>query len=267
MKIIRMNLMRHQTRRDFGNGALVAKGVDYKNIIVWEGKDNLPYKKTFELYEDAIQDGFVHFQNMLEVGADDWMPITHASHHWNWCRILRYIATELRKSAIVMLDDIYFSKSFQDVIDVRDYAEEMAEKDKTPLKIVGLNYNDEPPPKHWVKGSKLILPEKRLFRGIPSNACDTALIITPLGAKWLLAEWMRLAIDYNRFNPILENLYTLEFPQFDVDMFSGIYCVARPEFILFMSSTIAPSVMHVETEAGTDFDRHIRPVEETRRER
>ncbi len=260
-----MNLLRHQTRRDFGNGALVAMDVPYEEIVVWEGKDAFSYEKTYQLYEDAVADGFVHFQYMLTDYADDWMPIAFASHHWNWCRILRYIATELCETAIVLLDDIYFSKRFEVMIDIRDYAEQMAAHDETPLKIVGLNYNDRAKPEFRVPNAKLIPPDNRLFRGIPSNAFDTASIITPLGAEWLLEEWVRLGTEYHIYSPILEHTYTVEFRRFGVDIFSGIYCVGRPEFICYMNKSVAPSTMHVETDTGTDFSRYIRPAKETQR--
>ena len=268
MKIIRMNLPRHQARKDFGNGALVAMGVPYDDIIIWEGKDNLPYEKTYQLYEDALKDGFPHFQGMLDNYVDEWMSIAHASQHWNWCRILRYIATEHGEPAIVLLDDIFFAKPIFEILGLYRHACEMAVADGTPLKFLAYNYHADAEPVLVNSDAKRIPPHFLLFRGIPANAVDAACLLTPEGADWLLAEWMRVGVEYGAYTGVLEELFVRVFPKYeDVDMVSGIYCVGTPDYIRFMPKEVAPSTICVETKAGTDFDAYLRPVEDTRREK
>ena len=251
MKVFRMNLPRHHVRKDFGNGALVAMEVPYEEIVIWEGKDTVGYKKTYQLFEDAVADGFPHFQEMLDGYADDWIPIAYASHHWNWCRLLRHLATQQTEPAIVLLDDYFLSKPYPTYHDLCMYAQKVAAEQKTSLKYIALTHNTAP--ESQFTEVERVMPENILYEGIPSNGTDAASIITPAGARWLLKQWSRLLY------PILEGAF-LQFIQKDIDL-SGVYTHIA-SVVKIMPKEISKSTMHVDG----DFDNYLRPLEVTRRD-
>ena len=269
MKVIRMNLERHHTRRDFINGALVAMGFKYEDIFVWKAKDNFSYEKTYQLYEDAVRDGFPHFQIMLDTYMDDKVPISFASQHWNWCRILRHIANESDDPVIVLLDKFYFQVGPEKIEKLLDAAQNTAAAEKVPLKFVALDYDSRP--KHIKSPVELVPPENIFIRGIPSYAVDKASIITPIGADWLLTEWMKSAEPpFGRFSASLEHALYKKMCHF-VDL-SGVYTVAHPRIIKPMPGSLAPSAMHILKEGGKEdgkliSEQSVRTTEETQRKR
>ena len=251
MKIIRLNLKRHQTRKDFGNGALVAMGFHFDDIIVWEAKDNLPYHKTFMLMEDAIRDGFPHFQILLDTDRDSNISIMDMSYHWNWCRMLRHIASGT-EPVIAMLDDYYFCVRPNVVQQCFVDANDIALSEGVPLKYVALEYS-----KTSTKPIEYVASNDNFIIGISSSGGDKAAIITPPGADYLLREWT--TPPFKDFFPSMEVLlvnHNFEEP-------SGVYTNAL-KFICNLPGTLNPSSLQQESELGDDGS--PRSIIETRRE-
>lgn len=259
MKIIRLNLERHHTRKDFGNGALVAMRFRFEDIIIWKGKDNLPYQKTYQLYEDAVQDGFPHFQHLLDTHADNKMPITFASQHWNWCRILRHIANDHDEPVVVLLDTFFLNVGPKTIVNILNDAQTAAATDKVLLKFVALNYD-----KTAIKNLEFVPPDNRFIRGTPSYAVDACSIISPIGAEFLLEKWAECTTLRKSFPGTLEHAMFKNFPLLNVD-FSGIYTVADPIYVRPIPRILIPSSMHILKNRRRTSEESVRSVEETRR--
>lgn len=255
MKVIRMNIKRLQHRRDFGHGMLHMQEVPWGAVLNWDGKDGQDFEKTNDVFEAGIIDGFGHMQDYIHRKADTWANISVAAVHWDSMRILRYLVT-IWEPAIIMHDDVFFTKHYTQYLELYTYARAIAEKDNTALKFVSLLYNPELAWEGEMMPLDIVPPENILNRGIPSNGTDLAYIVTPEGAEWLLAHWA-----LPKVNPILEVAWR-DFIRRGLDL-SGVYTVAKPkEWIGHIDFAIMPSAIYAN-EACTE---SIRPIAQTRTE-
>ena len=253
MKIIMLNIPRLQFRRDFVAGLLFSRFVPIEQMIVWKGRDADDYEKTYQVFEDAIKDGFRHFQRYLDMNTDDWLSMGAACQHWDLCRIFRYIQT-INESCIYLHDDRYLPKHYNAYLKLFDYAASVAIGDQTELKYIALDYSINPD-RQFISHYDIVEPEKHLMRGIPSVGTDVGAIITPAGASWLLDIYAE-----NDIHPLLECSFESMIEK-GIDL-SGVYTVANEGSWLYgVPYEIAPSNLHTDQTCQTP---RI-PVERTRR--
>ena len=253
MKIIRLNIPRLQFRRDFVAGILFGRDVPLEKMIVWEGRDAAAYEKTYQVFEDAVKDGFSHFQRYLDMNTDDWLPIGTACQHWDVCRICRYIQT-INETVIYLHDDQYLLKPYNAYLELFDDAARTAIKDQTALKYVALSYSNQPD-MQYICHYDIVDPERLLMRGIPSCGTDLGAIITPAGASWLLDTYTE-----NDIHPILECSFQTMIEK-EIDL-SGFYTIVdEGAWLHGIPFEIAPSNLYMDPTCETP---RI-PVERTRR--
>ena len=253
MKIIRLNIPRLQFRRDFVGGILFGREFPLEETIVWKGQDAADYEKTYQVFEDAVKDGFGHFQRYLDVRTDDWLPIATACQHWDVCRILRYIKT-INEAVIYLHDDQYLPKHYEAYLKLFDYAADIAIKDQTELKYVALCYSNQPD-MQYIDAYDIVEPERTLMRGIPACGTDLGAIITPAGARWLLE-----AYGQHDIHPILECSFKSMIEK-EMDL-SGFYTIVdEGTWMHGLPFEIAPSNLYTDPTCATP---RI-PVERTKR--
>lgn len=253
MKVIRLNIPRLQFRRDFVGGILFNQGVPFEKIVVWHGKDAADYEKTYHVFEDAIMDGFSHFQRYLDLRTDDWLPIGPACQHWDVCRICRYIKT-IDETVIYLHDDQCLPKGYEAYLKLFEDATRIAVRDQAELKYISLSYCGLPE-MQYVSHHDIVEPEKYLMRGTPACGTDLGAIITPTGARWLLETY-----EHHDIHPILEcGFETMTKKGIDL---GGVYTIVEDGAWLHgMPFEIAPSNLYTDPTCQTP---RI-PVERTQR--
>lgn len=240
-------------------GMLYMQSVPLNEMEVWKGVDADDFEKTFDVFEDAIKNGFRHFQKYIDSDTDDWLNIGAACQHYDFCRILRYIQT-IDAPVIYLHDNQYFPKHYQAYLDLYKYTLGIADRDNTELKYLALDWSRS---RHFIAASDLdaVAPENTIIRGIPGVGADVGAIITPSGARWLLKTYDDSYMFRDLYvHPILECTFEdLITKQMDM---SGVYAVAADgKWLHSIPADIAPSNIYADESCSVP----RRPLRETRR--
>lgn len=223
-------------------GALRAKGTPVYRIQVWEAQDDLNYKKTREVCEAAIADGFPQYQSFLDEEQHNACNIAHLTQSWNYCRFFRHLIDE-QKTALLIHDDVMFGEGMtysvlNEMVDYLHDTDELFRYFTLWIRWFGVKDKINPKPTS---------ENPYISKNIYSKGCDMAQVITPLGAEFLLAKFE------GYFYPMLEDLI---FDQLNRRV--GFYTLINEETFSCEKWT-RESTIRLE-----GVDGFVRPIEETK---
>lgn len=262
MKVIQFSIPRLKARVEAQRPHLIEKGVPPDLIEVFYGPDGNAYEKTYHIFESMVAEGFSHVQIWIDHKYDKWIGASQIAQQWGYLRLLKYII-EKGDTCMVIHDDwlIHSDRSYAEFINIKEHAEQVAEREKTTLKYIALHHTHLREDMFYPL--KEIKPEGILIRGVVSMGADVAFIISPAGAAWLLEHW-----TMSHMHPILECIFkTFMTEQKTIDShfdISGIYSVSDIGYVmsnLNFTSTIFNTGGRVEH----DGSKPLRPISETGR--
>ena len=180
-----LNLPRATHRLTLCREELCAKGIPIEKIHTWVANDDRDYGKTRQVCEAAIADGFPKYQSFLDKGQHNKEGIAIFTQSWNYCRFFRHLI-EIQKDAVLIHDDMKFDQgmTYASLNEVIDF---LHNKDE-PFYFLTLRMRKE----LSMELAREFSTENRfVLKGIDihSPSPDTAFMITPQGAEFLLSEF------------------------------------------------------------------------------
>ena len=263
MKVIQFSIPRLKARVEAQRPHLIEKGVPPDLIEVFYGPDGNDYEKTYHIFESMVAEGFSHVQTWIDHKYDNWIGSSQTTQQWAYLRLLKYII-EKGETCLVIHDDwlIQEGRNYADFINIKEHAEQVAEREKTTLKYIAFHHTHLREDMFYPPNE--IKPESILFRGVVSAGADIAFIITPAGAEWLLDNWTIINI-----HPVLECVFevfmtewkTIDSP-FDIN---GIYSVNDLNYVISNSDFKSTIFSTVDAKSVYDGTKPLRPISETGR--
>lgn len=211
--VVMLTLEKTDRRTWIGTGGLLACGVPFNRILYHVGEDGKDYSGTVEVLEAAVKDGFPKFQECLDDGSYMDLKPTIAAQFWSYMQICRE-SIEKNKIFLWIQDDMSLIYSFQLYMDLCDRLYEREcflfcllswwvsldwtnpYSDGKDGFYRGLKCLFRPEGNYLVSDRSSVpdmLDKIPFFNGV-LGGCDAAVIVTPVGAKWLIENGKPVSI-------------------------------------------------------------------------
>lgn len=168
-----MNLPREVKRRYVSIGTHLAQNVPFENLHTYKAIDDRDFETSNDLIRAAIDDGFPQFENYI----DTEKAIARFGQMWNYCRFYRDVATQSKKTTLLIQDDRRLRADYP----------RMIKELSTTLNLEDFHFLSLWKSKNYLKENiEASLHDKRVAKGIVSSGACVCSFVSPKGAQWIL---------------------------------------------------------------------------------